>query len=202
MARRKIRDIRHEELIAGTIRAVQAHGFAAVTMADIATEAGSTAPSITYYFGSKDRLMEDTMRHLLRLLRAAFLDRIRTARTHEDRILAVVEANFADRLFTPAQCALWTQFWANAPHAPGLARLHRINRARVAAHLDHALAPLVAPDRRDTVRHVLQSYMDGVWLEAAQSQTPPDAATARAEARAVARLLLSRPPETQTHQEK
>ncbi|WP_243613151.1 transcriptional regulator BetI [Shimia aestuarii] len=202
MARRKIRDIRHEELIAGTIRAVQAHGFAAVTMADIATEAGSTAPSITYYFGSKDRLMEDTMRHLLRLLRAAFLDRIRTARTLEDRLLAVVEANFADRLFTPAQCALWTQFWANAPHAPGLARLHRINRARVAAHLDHALAPLVAADRRDTVRHVLQSYMDGVWLEAAQSQTPPDAATARAEARAVARLLLSRPPETQTHQEK
>ncbi|MCW8842089.1 MAG: transcriptional regulator BetI [Rhodobacteraceae bacterium] len=193
MGRRKIRDIRHEELIEGTIRAVQAKGFAAVTMADIAAEAGSTAPSITYYFGSKDRLMEDTMRHLLRLLRAALLDRLQVAQTPEARLLAVIEANFADRLFTPAQCALWMQFWANAPHAPGLARLHRINRARVASHLNHALVPLVPPNRRDTVRHVLQSYMDGVWLEAAQSATPPDAATARAEARAIARLLLARP---------
>ena len=37
-------------------------------MSEIAAEIGATAASINYYFGSKDQLMFETMRHLLRIL--------------------------------------------------------------------------------------------------------------------------------------
>ncbi len=189
MTRKRIRDIRHEELIAATISAIHKRGYAAVTMAEIAVEAGASTASITYYFGSKERLLEATMRHLLTLLRAAMRDRYRAAKTPRDRLFAVVEANFDDRLFTAAQCNVWMQFWANAPYSDRLARLHRINLARVTSHFRAELRALLPEERRETARAVLQAYMDGVWLAAAQGGVV-DAEVVRAEARRVVGVLV------------
>lgn len=190
MGRRRIRDIRHDELIEATILAVHQHGYAAVTMTEIAHEAGSTAASINYYFGSKEKLLEATMRRMLSLLKSATLERLSKARSPQDRLMALLEANFDDRLFTTEQCSLWVQFWANAPYVPSLSRLHRINRARVTSNFRTELRALLPAERRETVREALQSYMDGVWLEASQSPTTLDAAATRDEARRVAQLLL------------
>lgn len=159
-------------------------------MAEIAAEAGASAASINYYFGSKERLMEATMRRMLTLLKDAQLERYATAKTPLDRLMAVIDANFSDRLFTLEQCTIWMQFWANAPYVESLSRLHRINRARVTSHFRAELRSLLPDDRREIVREALQSYMDGVWLEAAQANAPLDPAAARAEARRFTRLML------------
>ncbi|WP_298359253.1 transcriptional regulator BetI [uncultured Litoreibacter sp.] len=189
MTRRRIRDIRHDEFVAATIRGVHAHGFGRVTMAEIAKEAGSSAASIAYYFGSKEKLMEATMRHLLTLLKQAMLRRYAAANTARDRLIAVIDANFDDQLFTPAQCSLWVQFWSNAPYVPILARLHRINRARVQSHVQAEVKHLFPPDKRAAVTAMLQAYMDGVWLEAAQSNDC-NPSQARKDAAALVTLLL------------
>lgn len=192
MSKRRIRDIRHDELIAATIVAVHRHGYAAVTMKEIAREAESTAASINYYFGSKEKLMEATMRRVMQLLKDAMLERYATARSPEERLMAVLDANFSDRLFTVEHCSIWVQFWGSAPYVPSLARLHRINHQRVTSHFRAELRALLPEDQRETVREALQSYMDGVWLEATQSTNALDPAKARAAARRVARLLLDR----------
>ncbi len=189
MQRRRIRDIRHDEFIAATIRGVHAHGFAQVTMADIAKEAGSSAASIAYYFGSKEKLMEATMRHLLTLLKQAMLERYANAKTPQDRLIAVIDANFDNQLFTPAQCSLWVQFWSNAPYAPNLSRLHAINRARVQSHVQAEVKHLFPPEKRAAVTTTLQAYMDGVWVEAAQSHEC-DPEKARKDAAHLVALLL------------
>jgi TetR/AcrR family transcriptional repressor of bet genes len=193
MNRRRIRDIRNEELIDATITAVHQRGYAVVTMAEIAHQAGASAASINYYFGSKEKLMEATMRRLLNLLKAAMLKRYATAQTPHDRLMAVMDANFDDALFTVEQCSIWMQFWANAPYATSLSRLHRINRNRVQSHVRAELRKLLPERRRETVREALQSYMDGVWLEAAQAAKPLNPEHTRFEARRVARLLLDSP---------
>lgn len=190
MGRKRIRDIRNDELVVAAIRSIHGKGFAGVTMAEIAREAGASAASINYYFGSKDRLMEETMRRLLSVLKVATLARLVEAATPRDRLIAMIEANFDDTLFTPAQCSVWIQFWANAPYAPALSRLHRINRARVASNIRGELRQLVPERVLDRVQTTIQAYMDGVWIEAAQGGTVPDAAAARADARALAELLL------------
>jgi TetR/AcrR family transcriptional regulator, transcriptional repressor of bet genes len=190
MTRKRIRDIRHEELIDATILAVHEFGFAQVTMAEIAHKAQSSAASINYYFGSKDSLMEATMLHLLRVLRQAMIKGYSSAGTPRARLLAVLDANFSDDLFTAPQCSLWVQFWANALYSPPLARLHRVNRSRVRSHFRAELRQLVPDPQIEITRRALQSYMDGVWLQAAQSNVPPDAAAARAEAHRFAGLLV------------
>ncbi len=190
MSRRRIRDIRHDELIAATITAVHKHGFSAVTMTEIAREAGATAASINYYFGSKEKLMEATMRWILQLLKDAMLARYATADSPKERLMAVLDANFADYLFTVEHCSVWVQFWGSAPYVPSLARLHRINRHRVTSHFRAELRALLPAAQRETVRKALQSYMDGVWLEATQSDNTLSPTKARAEARRVAQLLL------------
>lgn len=186
MGRKRIRDIRNEELIEATITAVHKSGYSVVTMAEIAQEAGASAASINYYFGSKEGLMEATMRHLLRKLRRAMTEGYATASTPRERLYAVMDANFSDALFTVPQCSIWMQFWANAPYSPRLSRLHRINRARVRSHFLAELGALLPPERVETARQALQCYMDGVWLQAAQSEEP----LAPAEARAAAHLVV------------
>lgn len=172
MKRKRIRDIRYGELIDATILAVHRKGFADVTMAEIAAEAGAATASISYYFGSKDRLLEATMRRLLSLLREGLVERLRGADGPMERLIAIVEANFDDRVFTVEQCSVWIQFWAVAPYRDGLARLHRINRRRVRSHMRAELGALLPRDTSETARAALQNYMDGVWLEAAQAGAP------------------------------
>jgi len=191
MNRKRIRDIRNEELIEATIVAVHQHGYSLVTTADIAHEADASAASINYYFGSKEGLMEATMRQLLRKLRAATIKGYGAAHTPVERLYAVMDANFCDPLFTVAQCSLWVQFWANAPYSPRLARLHRLNRARVRSHFRAELRSLLPSAEIETARQALQSYMDGVWLQAALSEQPLDPAAARKAAHRVVDLVLS-----------
>lgn len=190
MARTRISEIRHAELIAATIRVIHRHGYAAATVQEIAAAAGAAPASINYYFGSKEGLLTATMRSLLNVLRTALLKRYAEAKTPRARLDAVIEANFDDQLFTPAQCGVWMQFWSFAPQSAALARLHRINRARVRSQFRAALRPLTPPLTRETVRAALQAYMDGVWLEAAQSEEPVHPAAARREAARVVDLLL------------
>lgn len=190
MARKRIRDIRHEELIEATIIAVHKHGYGTVTMAEIAKEAGTTAASISYYFGSKEGLMEATMRHLLRKLRALMVAGYAHAKTPRDRLYAILDANFDATLFTTSQCSVWMQFWASAPYSLRLSRIHRINRTRVRSHFRAELRKLLPPEEVETARGALQFYMDGVWLKAAQSDQRLDAAEAKSDARKVADLIL------------
>lgn len=191
MARKRIRDIRNEELIEATIVAVHKRGYSVVTMAEIAREAGASAASINYYFGSKEGLMEATMRHLLRKLRQAMIEGYARANTPKERLYAVMDANFSDALYTVPQCSIWMQFWANAPYSPSLSRLHRINRSRVRSHVRAELANLLPPERVETARSALQCYMDGVWLEAAQSEQKVQPEAARRAAHRVVDLTIS-----------
>jgi len=191
MSRKRIRDIRHEELIEATIVAVHRHGYGVVTMADIAREAGASAASINYYFGSKEGLMEATMRHLLRKLRTAMIAGYTTASTPTERLYVVMDANFSDQLFTVEQCSIWMQFWASAPYSPHLARLHRVNRSRVRSHFRAELRRLLPAEGVETARQALQNYMDGAWLQAALAEDQLDARQARLAARKVVDLVLS-----------
>ena len=191
MKRKRIRDIRYEELIDATIAAIHRKGFADVTMAEIAAEADAATASINYYFGSKDRLLAATMRRLLRLLRTSLLERLSAANGPMERLTAIVEANFDNRIFTVEQCSVWVQFWAVAPYRSDLARLQRINRARVRSHMRAELRALLPPETAEVARVALQSYLDGVWLDAAQSGSPLAPAAARREAARVVKLILA-----------
>lgn len=191
MNRKKIRDIRQEEFIVAALEATHKRGFHTVTMSEIAAEIGATAASINYYFGSKDQLMFETMRHLLRILHSTHKQHLGLALDPKDRLRAIFDAHFDPRFFTPEHCSFWVQFWSAAPYSAHLERLHRINQARVKSHFRAELALLVPAPFRETMRRILQSYLDGVWLSVAQDDREINPKHARQEARALIELTLS-----------
>lgn len=183
MGRQKIRSIRREELIRATITAIHDHGFADLTVAQIAQDAQASTGSIHYYFGGKEALLEATMVHLLGLLKSAYQQHIATATTPQDRLHAVVQANFDQSFLSLETCRVWTQFWAFAPFHPRLARLQRLNRARVRSNLIHALRQLVPEQDLNIKVNAIQGYMDGVWVQLSQSSQAPNFPLLQSEAR-------------------
>jgi len=135
MGRRDIKAIRRLELIEAAMSAIHAHGFANLTVSQIAQDAGASTGSIHYYFGGKEALLEATMRHLLSVLKRAVLRRLADQSDPEQRLIAVVAGNFDKALFSSESCSVWTQFWAYAPYDPRLARLQRLNKRRVRSNL-------------------------------------------------------------------
>ncbi len=173
MGRRDIKAIRRFELIEAAMSAIQKHGFANLTVSQIAEDAETSAGSIHYYFGGKDALLEATMRHLLAVLKEAVLRRLSSLEDPEQRLIAVVLGNFDETLFSSESCSVWTQFWAYAPYNPRLARLQLVNKSRVRSNLIAELKRLMSPDAAETACIAIQSYMDGIWVHAAQTGTPP-----------------------------
>ena len=173
MTRQKIRAIRREELIHATIAAIYENGFADLTVAQIARDAEASTGSIHYYFGGKEALLEATMVHLLDLLHTAHRRHLSSAEGAKDRLHAVVQANFDDTFLTRETCRVWTQFWAFAPYHPGLARLHKLNRARVRSNVIHSMRSLVSEQDLNVKANAIQGYMDGVGSSSRSHRKPP-----------------------------
>ncbi|MCV6593021.1 MAG: transcriptional regulator BetI [Silicimonas sp.] len=181
--RQNIRSIRRDELIRATMAAIYDHGFADLTVAKIARDAGASTGSIHYYFGGKEALLEATMLYLLDLLKSAHGRILDGADNPAERVHAVIQANFDETFMSRETCRVWTQFWAFAPYHPSLARLHRINRARVRSNIVYALRDLVPEADLRMKANVIQGYMDGVWVQVAQSRDLPDLGALQKEAR-------------------
>lgn len=170
MGHQKISSIRRGELIQAAMTAIYEHGFANLTVARIAKDAEASTGSIHYYFGGKEALLEATMRHLLSLLMSAHQQQLKNAESHADRLHAVVQANFDKTFLTRETCRVWTQFWAFAPYQPKLERLHRINRARVRSNVVFCLRELIPEQDLRVTTNAILGYMDGVWVQLAQTR--------------------------------
>jgi len=203
MGRRDIKAIRRLELIEAAMSAIHAHGFANLTVSQIAQDAGASTGSIHYYFGGKEALLEATMRHLLSVLKRAVLRRLADQSDPEQRLIAVVAGNFDKALFSSESCSVWTQFWAYAPscsvwtqfwayapYDPRLARLQRLNKRRVRSNLIAELKMLMPPGSVETACIAIQSYMDGIWVHAAQTGATLSTETVQEDATRFLKLLL------------
>jgi len=169
MGRPSLKDQRRLDLICACIESIHEDGPEAASLARIAKRAGLTAGIVGHYFGDKAELMEATMRHLGRELGRETARRLAAADTPLDRLYAVIDANLAPDQFRPDTSAVWLTFWSRVNHSPRLARLQRINTARLHSTLRHALRALL-PGREDDVRRItlgLSTLIDGLWLRAA-----------------------------------
>lgn len=165
--------IRRQQLIDATIATIEAHGFAEATIARISRRAGLSSGIISHYFGGKNALLAATMRWLLSDLRDAMIARQRQAQSPISRIEAIVAANFAPAQFTPRVCAVWLSFYAQVPHEPELARLHRVYMRRLHSNLRHAFGALLPAEAATRAAEGMGALIDGLWVQAALSREAP-----------------------------
>jgi TetR/AcrR family transcriptional repressor of bet genes len=159
--------IRRRQLIDATIVSNGRYGLADPTVQRISREAGVSSGIIHHYFGGKNELLEATMRSLLQLLRKDVVAALGTARSAEERLIAIIDSNFAASQFQGGVITAWLAFWAQVPHVPALRRLQRINALRLRSNLLHSLRRLLPRESAEQTARGLAALIDGLWLRAA-----------------------------------
>ncbi len=183
--------VRQQQFIDATIRVIHAEGMRATTLSKVARQAGTSTGLVAHYFGEKTGLLEATFRHLARSLAAEYRRRRAGAATPLDRVLAVIEANFADSQSSPPVVSAWLSFWAQVNHNPRLARIQRVVTRRLQSNLMHGLRGLLVAEDARHVATGLAVMIDGLWLRASLATGGVTIADARRLARDYLMVQLS-----------
>ncbi len=83
-------------------------------MSDIARQAGVSPALAHHYFGSKEQLLIETIRSLLRQLRDDTVTALKAGRTPREKLSAVIRVSFQADQFAPETIAAWLAFYAEA----------------------------------------------------------------------------------------
>ena len=163
-----VQEERRRQLIEATLEVVGELGLRSATIGAISRTAGMSSGLISHYFGGKQALIEATLRQLLEELKLALLEHTQSASlTPQQRLAAIVEANFSDFQRSTATTRTWLSFWARAMHEPGLARLQNINSHRLYSNLCYSFRQLLPVDVARNAARQTAALIDGFWLRSA-----------------------------------
>lgn len=156
--------IRRKALVDAALKAIGDHGSLAVTMSEIAREAGVSPALAHHYFGSKEQLLLETMRFLLRQLHEDVALALRKAATPRERLSAVIGVSFNASQFTPETIAAWLAFYVEAQRSEETRRLLTIYARRLHSNLVDALKALVSPDDASRIAEGTAAMIDGLYI--------------------------------------
>src|SRR3954471_14496938 len=161
--RPRLDHVRRPELLASAATVIRQRGLENARVADIAEHAGTSAPSVLYWFASKAELLKEALtsaeENFYEELRRE-LDGIESAR---GRLVRIVESMAGEGDY---DAALWMDLWARALRDPDLAA----TRAELDGRWRHTIADVVrygqdrgesAPADPDEVAVLLASLLDG-----------------------------------------
>ncbi|MFC5584015.1 transcriptional regulator BetI [Nitratireductor kimnyeongensis] len=168
--------IRRRALIDAAISAIGERGALNVTMSDIAGRAGVSTALAHHYFGGKDDLLFETMRHILSKLGEEIRPAIAPV-SGTERVRAIIAVNLSTDQFRPEIIAAWLAFYVEARRDAALGRLFRIYVRRLHSDLMSGLAHLPHASAIRTARGIA-ALIDGLYLRRALGEGVEDSATA------------------------
>jgi TetR/AcrR family transcriptional regulator, transcriptional repressor of bet genes len=165
-----IRSQRRQELIRATIAVIARCGYSGTTVARVAEKAGVSVGLMNFHFDSKDRLFEETFRHLAEEYEQVWRRHLEAAPAEASaRVRAMIECYFDRRVFTREKLAVWFTFWSDAE----LRDRYRMSALRVERRyldaLEQEIARLAPAGGRAGVEAILgplSAMIDGYWLQA------------------------------------
>jgi TetR/AcrR family transcriptional repressor of bet genes len=186
------REARRTQLIESTIETLAARGYSRTTLTEVARAAGLSHGLVLFHFESKDRLLAETLAYLADEYRRNWEEAL--ARVGDDpaeQLNALVEADFAPAICTPARLAAWCAFWGEAQSRP----LYQETCASADAAYDRRLEEICARlsaaggyDRNPVhVARIIRVTIEGVWLDMMTLASP----YSREEALATARTCVA-----------
>lgn len=164
--------VRRKALVDAALRAIGHHGSLAVTMSEIAREAGVSPALAHHYFGSKDQLLIATIRNLLQALRRDAADALRRAQTPRERVSAVIRVSFHADQFAPETVAAWLAFYSEAQRSEEVRRLLALYARRLHSNLMSGLAPLCPADDASRIADGAAAMIDGLYIRQSLKAAP------------------------------
>ncbi|MBP1850238.1 transcriptional regulator BetI [Rhizobium halophytocola] len=164
--------VRRKALTDAALRAIGQHGSLAVTMSEIARQAGVSPALAHHYFGSKEQLLVETIRELLRSLRRDAIEALGSAPTQRARLSAVIAVSFDTAQFAPETVAAWLAFYGEAQRSEETRRLLVVYARRLRSNLLSALKTLCPIDDAARIAEGTAAMIDGLYIRQSLQSAP------------------------------
>ena len=167
--RKASKDVRRQQLIDATIRVLGQKGYAALTIADVAKQAGLSAGIVIFHFNSKDELLAATMQFLAEEYRTHWEEEMKqVGGAPEDQLQALLLSDFDVEVFTAEKLGAWIAFWGETQGRPTYDQIcSGLDAERQQATLELCRALIAdggyALDAA-TAMQTLEALCDGLWL--------------------------------------
>ncbi|MDQ0455184.1 transcriptional regulator BetI [Rhizobium paknamense] len=164
--------LRRKALVDAALKAIGHHGSLSVTMSEIARTAGVSPALAHHYFGSKEQLLIETIRSLLRQLREDGVAALRAAETPRARISAIIRVSFQADQFAPETVAAWLAFYTEAQRSEETRRLLVLYARRLRSNLLDALKGLTPRAEAEQIAEGTAAMIDGLYLRQSLRAVP------------------------------
>jgi AcrR family transcriptional regulator len=116
--RPRLDHVRRPELLAAAAAVIRQRGLENARVADVAEEAGTSAPSVLYYFASKAELLKEALTSAEERFYEDLALELEEIESATQRLLRIVESGAGEGDY---DAALWMELWARALRDPELA---------------------------------------------------------------------------------
>jgi TetR/AcrR family transcriptional repressor of bet genes len=171
------RETRRAQVIEATITTLAQRGFARTTLTEVAKVAGISHGLVLFHFDSKERLLAETLTFMTEEYHQNWQAHLAAAGPDPSaQLLALIEADFASKITTPARLGAWCAFWGEAQSRPIYQEACGEKDEAYAAQLEAICAALVgqggyAVDPILAAR-ILRVVIEGTWLDMMTMRNP------------------------------
>ena len=116
--RPRLDHVRRPELLAAAASVIRQRGLENARVADVADEAGTSAPSVLYYFASKAELLKEALTSAEEGFYEDLEVELQGIESARERMLRIVQYGAGEGDY---DAALWMELWARALRDPELA---------------------------------------------------------------------------------
>lgn len=164
--------VRRKALVDAAMRVIGDHGSLAVTMSEIAKQAGVSPALAHHYFGSKEQLLIETVRVNLQRLRDSVVTALREAKTPREKLSAVIRVSFQADQFAPETIAAWLAFYAEAQRSEETRRFLVIYARRLHSNLVANLKALCSAPDAARIAEGAAAMIDGLYIRQSLRSAP------------------------------
>lgn len=133
---------------------------------------------VLHYFKTKEALMEAAVRQSNTVTRQEVVGLLRHARSPWERLYAVVEGNFSEKVFRLSLCHAWVAVCAEVPYNRQYQRLQAVIHRRMMSNLLPPLRAVASGADHERIAFAIRTMSDGIWLASGLQTGGPDRAAA------------------------
>ncbi|MBP1870495.1 HTH-type transcriptional regulator BetI [Ensifer adhaerens] len=164
--------VRRKALVDAALRVIGDQGTLAVTMSDIARRAGVSPALAHHYFGSKEQLLIETVRSLLRQLRDDTVTALNAATAPREKLSALIRVSFQASQFAPDTIAAWLAFYSEAQRSEDVRRFLVVYARRLRSNLVANLKVLCPVDDAERIAEGAAAMIDGLYIRQSLRSAP------------------------------
>jgi len=164
-------------MIEATIQSLAERGFSRMTVTDVAARAGISHGLVLFHFQSKENLLAQTLDFLAEEYRVNWQAALESAGgAPEEKILAMIRADFAEAVCTPARLSAWCAFWGESQSRPLYQARCGANDALYNATLVELCTAMNGQHGythcAEQTARLIRIMIEGVWLDLMTLEAP------------------------------